>query len=269
MVRMSRSRTIIACLLLLAAPQRAAADWELSLFLGRAYPTLDDLLVIRLPGVPAVPGLEVQPHGTPQIGIDGGRVLGGALAWHIGVVGFEGRLDAVHVGFDLTGARYDLRLTAPPLAGATGSITIGNGRFDAERLHLLSLNARLRTPGPISLVASGGPSYLPSFDITGTAPVQVQLEGLPVIPPQQPRLRLRVAPGQAAHRFGLNGGLGLRTGGRVGVFGEARIFYFRPYELHAVLEDAPALVDDLLGDFEIVRFEPIIVNAVAGLVIRF
>ena len=182
----------------------------------------------------------------------------------------EGRIDSTAVGFDLTGARYDVRASSGPLEGLTGSVTIGDGHFDANRFQLLSANARLRTPGPIGLVASGGVSYLPNVTITGAVPLSAEVAGFPIISGLVPRLRLEVAPGESEHRFGLNGGAGLRIGGgRIAFMGEVRVFYFREYELRFNVADAPPVVEDLLEGLDPVRFEPIIVNAQAGLVFRF
>ena len=263
---MIRQWTWTACLLL-AAAQPAAADWDVSLFLGGAYPTFEEEFVVRFPSVPIVPGLDIQPSGRPELRADGGPVFGGALAWEIGVFGIEGRLDVTDVGLDFTGARYDLRFNPPAFGVTGGSVTIGDGRFDVDRLNLLSVNARLRTPGPVSLVVSGGMSYLPDFEVSGTVPIGFQLTGLP--PPAQPELGLRLAPGESSHRFGVNGGAGLRVGGRVAVFAEGRVFYFREYEMRFTLDDAQPFVSTLLDNVEPIRFEPVIVNAVGGLVFRF
>ena len=253
----------------LACAPDAHADWDLTLFLGRAFPAAEDRLVLRAPGVPSLPGVDITASGTPEIRADGGSVFGAALALEAGVIGIEGRLDTAEVGFDLIGARYDFRITSAPLAGAQGSLTLGDGRFEADRLTLMSLNLRLRTPGPVGLIASGGLSYLPSFEITGTTPAVLDLNGLTVAA-FDPRLRLMVAPGESEHRFGVNGGAGLRIGGgRLAIVAEARVFYFREYELRFALDDAPGLLNDLLADLEPIAFEPVLVNAQAGVVIRF
>lgn len=254
--------------LLLASPANASADWDLTLFLGRAFPTVEDRLTLRAP-LPSIPGVQVTTPAVPEIRADGGPVFGAALAFEAGIIGIEGRVDAAEVGFDFTGGRYDLRVTSGPMAGVQGSVTLGDGSFDADRLTLLSLNLRLRTPGPVGLVVSGGGSYLPSFEVSGTTPLALAVQGLPV---QQidPRLRLLVAPGESEHRFGVNGGAGLRIGGsRVALLAEARVFYFREYELRFAVDDAPDILNDLLADLDPVEFEPLLVNAQAGLVIRF
>ena len=184
--------------------------------------------------------------------------------------GIEGRIDSTAVGFDLTGARYDVRATSGPFQGLTGSVTVGDGHFDANRFNLLSVNARLRTPGPIGLVVSGGFSYLPNITITGSVPLSAEVAGFPIVSGLEPGLRLEVAPGESENRFGVNGGGGLRIGGsRIAIMGEVRVFYFREYELRFNVEDAPPLIGDLLEGLDPVRFEPIIVNAQAGLVFRF
>jgi hypothetical protein len=259
-----------ALIVLLAPATRASGQgMDLTIFLGRAYPLYDDRLILR-PALPSLPGVDVTVAGTPEISAEGGPVFGGALAFELGVFGIEGRLDATEVSLDLTGARYDLRATQPPFQGLSASVTIADGRFDADRLYLLSLNARLRTPGPIGLVASGGLSYLPDVTITGTVPLSLQLTGLPSLPGVAPRLTLEATPGESANSIGVNGGAGLRIGGgRLAFMAEVRAFYFREFELRFGVEDAPEIIQSLLDGIEPVRFEPVFVNAQAGLVFKF
>jgi hypothetical protein len=100
--------------------------------------------------------------------------------------------------------------------------------------------------------------------------LSAEVAGFPIVSDLAPRLRLEVAPGESEHRFGVNGGAGLRIGGsRVAIMGEVRVFYFREYELRFNVADAPPVVEDLLEGLDPVRFEPVIVNAQAGLVFRF
>jgi hypothetical protein len=269
---MSRPIALAICMLLaslLAVRPAAGQGLDLTVFVGRAYPTFEDRLTLR-PTAPSLPGVEVTVAGTPEIRAAGGQVFGAALAFELGVLGIEGRFDATDVGFDLTGARYDLRATGPPFEGFSAGITLADGRFDADRLEVLSLNVRLRTPGPVGLVASAGVSYLPGITITGSVPVAVQVAGLPSFPALAPRLTLEGTPGQAEHRYGANGGAGLRVGGRrVALMAEVRAFYFREFELRFGARDGPDLIGDLLGSITPVRFEPVLVNAQAGLVLRF
>jgi len=246
----------------------AAQGFDLTLFVGRAYPTYDERLTLR-PPTPAIPGVDVDVVGSPRLSADGGAVFGGALALEFGVFGIEGRLDATDVGFDFTGARYNLRGTEPPFEGLTASVTFLDGRFDADRIALLSLNARVRTPGPVALIASGGLSHLPDVTIHGSIPVQIEGPDIPELPAGNPSLTLRVLPGQSKHQWGVNGGAGLRVGGRVAVMGEVRVFYFREYELHFAAENGGEVLDELLAGLPPVRFDPIFVNAQVGVTFRF
>jgi hypothetical protein len=250
-------------------PSAYAGQADLTVFLGRAYPIYDERLTIR-PSAPSLPGVDIDVSGDPVIRADGGLVLGGALAFELGVLGIEARVDGTEVGFDFSGARYDLRATQPPFTGLTGSVTLGEGRFDARRFYLLSGNVRLRTPGPVSLVASGGLSLLPDITITGSVPIALDIAGLSVLQGVAPRVLLRAAPGESEHRVGVNGGAGLRVGGgRVALMAEVRGFYFRDYELRFEVEDAPDFARTLLENSTVIRFTPVIVNAQAGLVFRF
>jgi hypothetical protein len=253
----------------LASSGRAAAQGiDVTFFLGRAFPTYDERLTLR-PPTPTVPGVDVTVVGSPLIEADGGPVFGGALAFEWGILGIEGRLDATDVGLELTGARYDLRGIQPPFEGLTARITVSDGRFDADRIMLLSANARLRTPGPVALVASGGLSYLPDITVTGTVPVRVEVPGIPTPPGFNPQLTLRAVPGQSEHRWGVNGGAGLRIGGRVALMGEVRVFYFREHELRFEAVNGLGIFDELLATLAPVRFDPVFVNAQAGVTFRF
>jgi hypothetical protein len=180
---MHRLLVLAACAAAVLGPARssAAQGLDLTVFAGRAFPIYDERLVLRA-GAPSIPGVEVTTQGTPELRAAGGAVYGAALAFELGIFGIEGRLDSTGVGLDFTGARYDLRGIEPPFDGLTASLIADAGRFDADRVHLLSLNARLRTPGPLGLVASGGVSYLPDIRVTGTLPLAVQAPALPIVP---------------------------------------------------------------------------------------
>ena len=162
------TRAVCAVGIVLAGGGRAAAQgFEVTFFVGRAFPTYDERLTLR-PSTPTVPGVDVTVDGSPLIEASGGPVFGGALAYEWGILGIEGRLDATDVSLDLTGARYNLRGTAPPFDGLTARITVSDGTFDADRIGLLSANVRIRTPGPVALIVSGGLSYLPDINVTGS-----------------------------------------------------------------------------------------------------
>ena len=262
-------RVAFVMILVLAGSGRAAAQgFEVTLFVGRAFPTYDERLTFR-PSTPTVPGVDVTVDGSPLIEASGGPVFGGALAYEWGFLGIEGRLDATDVSLDLTGARYNLRGTEPPFEGLTARITVSDGTFDADRIGLLSANVRLRTPGPVALIVSGGLSYLPDITVTGSLPLRVEVPGAPPQPDFNPTLILRAVPGQSDDRWGVNGGAGLRIGGRVALMGEVRVFYFRDYELRFSAENSPAILDDLLDSLAPVQFDPVFVNVQAGVTFRF
>lgn len=251
---------------LLAAPARAEAQGaDLTIFVGRAFPTYDERLTLR-PSSPSLPGVDVTELQSPVLRADGGSVFGGALAIELGVFAIEGRLDATKVGLEFTGARYELRATEAPFQGLVATLAASSGEFDADRINLLSINARVRTPGPIAIVASGGLSYLPDIRVSGSVPLRLDVPGLPVAD-LDAALTLRATPGEAKHRFGVNAGAGLRLGGRVGLAAEARAFYFREFDLRFTTDEP--LLDDLLAGLAPVRFTPVFVNVQAGIVFRF
>ena len=263
------ARAVCAVSVLLGSTQSAAAQgFDLTLFVGRAFPTYDERLTLR-PPTPALPGIDVSVVGSPLIEADGGPVFGGALAFEFGILGIEGRVDATDVGLEFTGAQYNLRGTEPPFEGLDANVTVSDGRFDADRIPILSFNARVRTPGPVALVASGGLSYLPDITITGSIPLRVDGPGIPELPVSDLMLRLRAVPGESKHRWGVNGGAGLRVGGRVALMGEVRVFYFGEHELHFESESGGEALDELLDDLAPVRFEPIFVNAQVGVTFGF
>ena len=266
------SRTL-ACILsvmaLVLSPARYAAAQaiEATVFTGLAYPLYDERLTVR-PGGPTIPGVEVTVGQPPVLSGDGGSVFGGALALQFGLLGLEARVDSMGVGIDFSGARYDLRGIAFPFQGVNASVTASPGRFDADRIQVLSLNARVRTPGPIGLIASGGISYLPDMSVSGSVPLSVLA---PELPPLgfDAGLTLRASPGDAGHRLGVNGGAGVRIGGRVALVAEARAFYFRDYDLQFGTANGPAFLDELLSGADVVEFEPVFINAQVGLSFRF
>ncbi len=96
---MSRLRAAVCAVgLLLGSGGRAEAQgFDLTFFVGRAFPTYDERLTLR-PSTPTVPGVDIDVVGLPLIKADGGPVFGGALAFEFGVLGIEGRLDATDVG---------------------------------------------------------------------------------------------------------------------------------------------------------------------------
>ena len=244
----------------------SAQSVDVTIFGGLAFPLYDERIGVRNP---SIPGVEVTVPGSPNIRADGGAVFGGVVGVSFGVLGIEGRLDATQVGLDFSGARYDLRGTSFPFDGLTASIILAPGRFDTDRIPLLSLNGRFTTPGPVALIASGGLSYLPDISVTGSIPLAVDAPGVPGLPEFDASLRLRASPGESGHRFGVNGGAGVRIGGRIAFMAEVRGFYFGDYDLRFASEEGDDLIDDLLAQAATVSFRPVFVNAQVGLTFRF
>jgi hypothetical protein len=259
--------TLVLLALLSGTGMAAAQSVDVTVFAGTAYPLYDERLVLR-PGGPSIPGVEVTVADPLVLSGDGGAVFGAALAVDFGLLAFEGRLDSIAAGIDFSGARYELRGTAFPFQGVTASIVADPGRFDADRISVLSFNGRFRTPGPVALIASGGLSYLPDISVSGSVPLRVVAPDLPPLG-FDAGLTLRATPGGSEHRFGVNGGAGVRIGGRVALLAEVRAFYFREYELRFATTDGPDLLDDLLSEADPIRFEPVFINAQVGLSFRF
>ena len=262
-----RALALVVIALMTTSGRALAQGVDVTLFLGRAYPVYDERLHFA-PSLPALPRVSVTEQGQLGIVAEGERVFGAALAVDFGVFGIEGRYDATDIGFRINGTRYELMATAP-VPVREGSVSIGAGRLDADRLTLLSINARIRTPGTVAFVASGGLSYLNDVTIEGFLPVAVELATVPPVSADA-RLRLIAVPDAKEHRWGLNGGAGLRIGGRhVALMAEARVFYFREFELRLAVVEGPDLLDAILTGIDIVHFEPVVANAQAGIVFRF
>jgi hypothetical protein len=254
--------------MLAGATSASAQTLDVTVFTGLAYPLYDERLTLR-PGGPSIPGVDVTVTEAPVLRGDGGAVFGAAVGVEFGLVAIEGRLDSIGAGIEFSGARYDLRGTAFPFEGLSASLVAEAGRFDADRISVLSFNARLRSPGPIGVVASGGLSYLPDLSVSGSVPLSVIAPDLPPFG-FDARLTLRGTPGASGHRFGVNGGAGVRIGGgHLALVAEVRGFYFREYELRFATADGPPLLDELLEQADAIRFEPVFVNAQAGLSFRF
>jgi hypothetical protein len=268
MLQNRRTSALVVIALMTMSERALAQSVDVTLFLGRAYPVYDERLRFA-PSLPALPRVSVTEQGQLEIVTEGEGVFGAALAVDVGVFGIEGRYDATDIGFRINGTRYELMATAP-VPVREGSVSIGPGRLDAERLALLSINARIRTPGTVAFVASGGVSYLNDVTIEGSLPVAVELSTVPPVSAADARLRLLAVPGEKAHRWGLNGGAGLRIGGRrVALMAEARVFYFREFELRLAAVEGPDLLNAILTGIDIVHFEPVIANAQTGIVFRF
>jgi hypothetical protein len=259
------SRTAaVAMLLLPGAVPAFAQGGDVTIFGGYTYPTYQQTFRTSLPPLVALPDVVLTPDGDFTLDASGGPVFGVAGAFELGgFFAIEGRFDSSSIKLKSSGVRYVL-----DAGDITGSISLAEGPIEVDRLNLLSLNLRLRTPGVVTFYVSGGLSYLPSFAVTGSLPITVDISGIN-LPPREVPVKFEVAPTESSFRFGVNGGAGIRfpIAPHVSLVGDARVFYFREYELQAVVPQAPGVPDlDRLG---LIQFTPVVVNAVGGVAIRF
>ena len=266
----SPGRAAFAVILLLASSTGAAAQgFDVTFFVGKAFPTYDERLTLR-PSTPSVPGARgghrrrIAAHRSERraglrrrarLRVGHSRCRGTAR---------RNRSQPRPHWCPVQSARYPAAFE-----GLAARVTISDGTFDADRIGLLSANVRVQTPGPVALIASGGLSYLPDINVTGSLPLRVEVSGVPTPPDVNQRLTLRAAPGQSEDRWGVNGGVGLRLGGRVALIGEVRVFYFQDYELRFTAENGSEILNELLAGLAPVRFDPVFVNAQAGVTFRF
>lgn len=253
--------------ILITAARVDAQDVDIAVFAGRAFPTYEERLAIGASS--PFPGVDVTVESAPLVRAEGGALFGAAAAVQFRRFGVEARVEAADVGLDFSGARFDLRGTAFPFQGLTASIIAAPGRFDAERIPLLSLNGRYKTSGDVAFVASGGLSFLPDFEVSGSIPLSVEAPEFLAIPDVNAALTLRAVPNQATHRFGINAGAGVRAGRRIAFVADVRAFYFREFTLQFARASGPELLDDLLSGATPVRFTPVFFNAQVGVAFRF
>jgi opacity protein-like surface antigen len=251
---------LLACCCL-PAPAFAQGG-DVTVFGGYAYPRYSQTFRAGLTPVPILPGVQLTPDRDFTLDATGGGVFGVAVAFEVaGVLGIEGRLDSTRIKLESSGVHYTL-----DGGGLGGSIAIGAGSLPIDRLNLLSLNLRLRTPGAVTFYVSGGFSYLPDFSVGGSLPLTVEVAGLPIaeIP-----VSFVVAPSDSSRRYGVNAGAGLRfpVAPRVSLVVDGRVFYFKEYELAADLPAVPGFED--LSPIGLVQFDPIFGNLVGGIAFRF
>jgi hypothetical protein len=279
--RMLRHVVLITLALLVMAGQARAGQqsptanssrWDVTVYGGLALPTYEQTFTFGV-SIPQLPGVDITPAGDLTLTASGGPVFGGSLGWQAGLFGAEGRVDTAGIDIETGGIRFDLAIPGfPPDRGPLGSIVIGDGSFDLKRLVVLSVNGRLRTPGPVGVLVSGGLSYLPHLEATGAVPISLEFAALPALPELAASLRLVALPSQKDYAFGGNvgGGVVVRLSPRVSLLVEGRLFAFRDFELGYEWEDGavPGL-DDLLGRLPTATFTPVYFHGAAGLAFSF
>jgi hypothetical protein len=230
-----------------------------------------------------IPGVSLQQTGTFGMDAEGGLALGASLSLMVGLLGVEARLDTADLSLTTQAGRYEVRADLPPpLPDATTSLSIGGGPANLERVRPLSLNLRLRTPGPVALCVSGGVSYLPSLRLDTTQTVGLGVTGIGGggrLDVATLGLRAEVRPqDEGQSRFGVNLGAGLRLalGRRLALTGEVRAFRFRKQTLSWERADSRALspletvlLREVQARLAPVEFSPTFYQGTAGLALLF
>jgi hypothetical protein len=267
---------------LIPAASASAGGFEIAGYAGRALPTYQQSFRYSptLSGLPR--GVSVQQEGAFTLDAKGGLAIGGGATWYFaGPLGLEGRVDSVEVKADITGAHFTATATLPPLPPITGSVDFPAGVVSVDRLRPLSLNLKLRTPGPVRLTLSGGASYLPEFKAEANQPVGLGVTGisggrLQVAAVSLTASTLSTQAGREG-RLGANAGVGLQValGSRLALVAEGRGFLFKKRKVVWNAGTPPrssleaALLDEVLKRLEPVEFTPTTYQATAGLALTF
>jgi hypothetical protein len=259
----------IAALFALTPCTARADGWEFAVYGGQALPLYEGRLSLALPAG-ALPGVTVRPSGDLVLEAVGRPVFGAAVAWTLTqALAVEGRLDTAGLAIDTSAVQYDFTIDSPLVPIGRASLALAPTRVHVDRLTVVSANLRGRTPGRVSVFASGGLSYLPRLAASGTVPLAIRIDGVTI--PTDATLRVGAAPARGGHRFGVNGGGGVRAevGPRLAVFAETRVFAFRSYALAFVPDAEGAGIEALLGALPTVEFAPRYFHGAAGIAIRF
>lgn len=270
-----------AVALALSAAAAPAADWEAAAWAGPTFPSFEQSFSFDPGSITFPGGIVVDNAGVFRMDGSGGIAFGGSLAFHpVPIVGIEGRLDTADVDVATQGARYELRANVPPFGQVRTTLAFTEGEGDLERLLPLSLNLRLRTPGPLGLFASGGVSYLPAFRFEIRQPVEATIGDAPLIPIGEvtlPAEALPEAEGEGRWGWNVGGGLQVRVAPRVRLMAEGRYFRFQAQTLiWGEPEGSGALnglqreiVRQIAGELEPVQFNPTFWQATAGIALAF
>lgn len=266
------------------AASAGAAEWELQGLVGRTAPSYSQTFTWTPPPLPQVAGVTIQQSGTFDLTATGGLAFAGSLSvFPAGVVGLEARIDTGDVTLETRNARFSARVPLPaPLPDLDADLELEPATVELERLTPLSLNLRLRTPGPVALNLSGGVSYLPRLEVSVIQPLAVGVRGFEVALGSLDlgRVPVRATPDveSSGSRIGANLGLGLqiRLSEAVALSFDARGFLFPEQRLvwtavpgQALNAAEEAVVEEVLRQLEPIEFSPTLIGATAGLSISF
>jgi hypothetical protein len=265
-------------------PVAPASGWEVQGLVGFSAPTYSQTFRWSPPPLPSLPGVEIEQSGTFDLEATGGLAVSGSLTWFAtGGVGLEARIDTGDVSLETRNARFSVRVPLPaPLPDIDTELDLEPAVVDLERVTPLSLNLRLRTPGPIALNLSGGVSYLPSLEVAVVQPLSLGVRGLDTalgrLDLGEVSIRAAAAEETSRSRVGANLGVGLqiRLSDSVSLALDARGFLFPERQLvWSAAPDRPLnaaeqlVVDEVLRELQPIDFSPTLINATAGLAISF
>jgi opacity protein-like surface antigen len=258
---------------------------ELGLHGGRVAPFYQQTFHYG-PGAlpPLIQGADIRQEGVFTLDARGGTALGGSASLYLlPLLGLEARLDALDVEVNVTGARFDVQVDLPaPLPDIDTTLNPTAGTVTIDRLRPVSLNLKLKTPGPLAVTVSGGVSYLPTLSMTVDQPLALGVTGLSGGRLQIATLALRAEarPATEGDRspFGLNGGLGVRLalGSHLALNAEGRYFVFQKYRLTWSLASdrvltpvEETLLRSVLPRLDAVEFNPQCFQATVGVALVF
>ena len=268
---------------LATASSARAATLEIAGYAGLTLPFYEQTFTVSLvPPADVVAGVTLSQERPLSLNAKSGLVLaGGATVYFGGAFGIEARYDSATV--DIT--------SEPPLYSVTLSRPLPNLRFTLEpaptvitvsSLTPVSLNLKLRTPGPLRFFLSGGVSYLPDFQLAVRQKLDLSIAGISLPPgvnlgslsasaltrPEDPET------GHIGGNFGL--GLQIKLGEHVALVGEGRAFFFPKHVLTwrvsqqgGLVTLPPEVTTALEQQLEPIRFNPAYFHLVGGLAFTF
>jgi hypothetical protein len=262
----------------------SAAELELAGYGGLTLPFYEQTFAIDLlPPERPFPGIELAQERPLTLSASSGLALaGGATVYLGGAFGIEARYDSAAIDVGAEPPVYSLRLSSP-LPGFSATLQPAPTVVTISSLTPLSLNLKLRTPGSVRFVFSGGVSYLPDFQLAVVQPLSLTVAGAP-LPPGVSLGRLtaraisRPEDEAERNRFGGNLGLGIqvRLSENAALVGEGRVFLFPKHVLGWEVTQEGGLVtlpqevlQALEQRLEPVRFNPAYFHLAGGIAFTF
>jgi hypothetical protein len=260
----------------------ARAEWQAAVWAGPTFPFYEQSFSFDPGPIGGGVGTVISQEGLYRLDGSGGISLGASLAYHPHpAVGFELRVDTADVDVITGGSRYHVRIAVPPFGTVDSIVAFTEGEGDLERLRPFSLNLRLRSPGPLRVVASGGVSYLPVFRFAIRQPISAGLSGGgPQVEVAEILVPAEALPEQEGDgRWGINGGVGIqyRIGPRLQLIADGRYFHFQRQTLYwgepqgtgALNPVQGELVEEITARLDPARFNPTFFQATVGVALSF